>query len=105
MKKPKPRSQAEVNKEIQILVDLKDKMPQRTAFGDDNREAIEAEIVVLKDNLTEQQIDDRSWFEDEGEDESKWSSHTNDSARYAYNWKIGHEKEPPSHGWKPLVKK
>lgn len=87
--KPTP---AQVKEEIAKLVDLKDKVPPRTFFGDDNRAAIEAQIAVLKGELNEDEID--------GE-----VDHVASSAREALAWLNGENdsEEAPSLGWAHLV--
>ena len=55
-KKPTPE---EIKKELAVLKELKPNIRQFTAFGEDNRAAMEAQIVVLEKNLTEDQIDKR----------------------------------------------
>ena len=108
MKKPKPRTDKAVQAEIEKLKTLIDRIPRITGFGDDNREAIHAEIDVLKLRMTEKEIDDRSWFEDEDEDvrdESKWSPHTHGIAMAACNWMNGYLSQSPSSGWEVIARK
>ena len=86
-------SQAEIDAEIAALYDLKDRIPPRTMFGDDNLASIDAQIQVLEADLDEDEIYD--WWEDE--------EHTLDSALAAYRWMNEGEEEAPSEGWKGLV--
>jgi hypothetical protein len=52
----KPTSD-EITAELARLEQYKTLIPQRTAFGDDNRAQIDAQIDVLKNNLTGTQIE------------------------------------------------
>jgi len=82
----------EVQAEISKLKELAPVIRQVTMFGDDNRAAIEAGIVVLVRNLTEDQIWDRFTV-----------SHTRDSALCAWDWVNGGEMDgSPSTNWEPL---
>jgi len=108
MKKPTKKipTQKEIDAEIKWLTANKPKIRRITFFKDNNHDAIDAQIEVLKNNLTDQQIDDKSWFEDdESLDLSKWSPHTRDSAMQVYSWLNGYTAEQPSKGWKGLVEK
>ena len=83
----------QIQEEIEKLKELKPKVRHHTAFGDDNRAAIGAEIKVMEMNLGEDEIYDR--YED--------YQHSLDAALYARYWLDGHEKEAPSVGWEPLA--
>ena len=105
MKKP---TAEQIKAEISALEGIKGKVPRKTFFGDDNHEAIEADIEVLKNNLSDEAIYDRSHTEDESDerhdDDSLWSEHAKDSALSARRWLDGDADESPSTGWKALVK-
>jgi len=90
MKKPTPKM---IATEIQALKELLPNVRRYTAFGDDNRAAIRAEVAVLEENLDEDTIYGR--FPPSGE---------LDAAFGARQW-LDSEKgsERPSIGWKPLV--
>lgn len=53
---------AEVAGEVARLRELREAVPPRTVFGDDNREAITAQIDVLSERLSVEQTEDR-WGE------------------------------------------
>lgn len=80
--KPNPE---EIKAEIEKLRDLKPRIRQYSAFGDDNHAAIGAEILVLEGRL----------FED--------CEHNLDAALAARSWLDGYEETPPSEGWESLV--
>lgn len=105
--KPTPK---QVEAEIAALQELKAKVPQRTCFGDSNRDGIEAQIEVLTQNLKEDAIWDRSHTEDEDdarrEDDSLWKESVRDHALDARRWLVGESEDgSPSEGWKPLCAK
>ncbi len=89
------RTQEQIQAEIKKLQEMKPKVRRRTAFGDDNHAAIDADIAVLKDDLDLDDIYDA--YED--------NQHSVDSAMYAREWLDGNEDEPPSgpDGWGGLV--
>lgn len=64
--------------EIAGLQELKPEVPEFTAFGDSNWDAIDAQVAVLKGDLTEDDIED-AW-----EDE-----HTYENALTARQWLNG----------------
>jgi len=104
-------TQKQINNEVAKLEKLKGKIQKTSAFGDNHVDAIEAQVRVLKERLTDQQIEDKSHHEDEdeddehAEDESLWKQNVRDAAMDARNWLTGQVKEPPSKGWLSLVKK
>jgi hypothetical protein len=57
MKRSKP-TQADIDKAIKLLQDLKEKMPKRNTFGENNHELIDLEIQVLEGKLNEDNIYD-----------------------------------------------
>ncbi len=82
--------------EVEALKKMKPKVRHRTASGDDNRAAIEAQIEVIEKRMTDDQIYDKL-------DEEEWNETLVDSANDARNWLTGDEPEPPSKGWAELV--
>lgn len=97
-------TEKQIKAEIAALTEARGYVPERTMFGEDNIEAIDASIEVLTERLTEDEVMERSGNEDE-EDDSKWSQHTGDIARDAAQWLAGEETERPSEGWKIFKKK
>lgn len=106
--KTKPTPQ-QIAAEIKWLEDNKTKIPHRTIFGGNNWDDIDAQIEVLKNDLSEDAIAKRSHFEDDddgrAEDDSLWGTSAGESATYARQWMDGEEPESPSDGWKPLLQK
>ena len=98
-----------VTEQIAALREIKPKVRERSAFGDNHHDSIDAQIEVLEKNLTERMIDDRSVFEDEDsyddEDEDRWKTNVRESAYDARHWLDGvYEDYPDLIGaWKELV--
>lgn len=90
------KSQNEINQAIRQLEELKPKVRPRTAFGDDNRAAIDAQIDVLRLDMSEDAIWD-NWPDEK-------DMHVRDSARCAREWLDGEElEEGLIEGWESLV--
>jgi Fe-S-cluster formation regulator IscX/YfhJ len=89
------REQDEVDAELARLNDLQMRVRQFSAFGDDNRRAIGAQIEVLEDWLDEDDVDTR--FADEADN-------VRDAAYEAAAWLSG-TTEPGgmSEGWAELT--
>ena len=83
---------------------MKPKVRRATAFGDDNHAAIEAQIEVLENDMSVDDIENRADEETEAEEEL-WTENQKESALYARQWMDGDEKESPSHSWAGLVEK
>jgi len=91
------RTQDEVTKEIDTLQAMLPNVRHFTTFGDDNHEAIEAQIQLLELEL---EYDETFDWEENGD----FSEHASGAARDAALWRDGDEDEAPSAGWAPLVK-
>jgi hypothetical protein len=79
--------------ETKKLKALKEQVPARTSFGDDNHGAIDAQIAVLEQGLSSEQINERY-----GDDDNLRLA-----AVYAYDWKFKREEKAPSLEWNELV--
>lgn len=91
--------------EIAALKKMKPNVRRLSAFGDDHHAAIDAQIRVLEQKLTNNQIYD--YFDavgdsdidhDEGRSENVLSAATD-----AAQWRDGDTKEKPSMSWKELT--
>lgn len=80
-------------------------IPRTTFFGDDNHAAVDAQITVLSDLLSEDEVLDRTQTEDMDDAEKEWTQRTGDCARDAALWLAGDEQNPPSKDWQSLAKK
>jgi hypothetical protein len=90
------RTEKAIKDEIEVLMKIKPRIRQFTAFRDDNHAAIEAQIDVLNDRLDEEEIE-KLWPTDEQE-------HLNQSAVEAYRWMTGERDEGLADEWEPLAK-
>ena len=93
----KNKTQEEINIEVKKLEEMKPNVRHFTIFGDDNHEAIDAQLDALKNDIEEDTTYD--WQDDE-----EFSEHACEAARQAVQWRDGEESEPPSESWAPLVK-
>ena len=50
------RSKQEITDEVRKLQGLRSRVPQHGMLGNDNREAIDAQLRVLKENLSKEQV-------------------------------------------------
>jgi len=92
----------QIKSEISRLREIMDKVPPTTRFGESNTDAIDAEIEVLENDLSEDDIYSSS-CETEDEEDEKWSFRIRDLALAARRWMDGEDPESPSKGWEPLV--
>lgn len=105
MGKKRPTSDA-IKAEIAWLKTNKKFIPSHSGFGDNHWESIDAQITVLEEDLTEDDIYDRSCEDGEDPEEMgvEWSYNQRENALYARQWLDGDEMAP-SENWGPLVKK
>ncbi len=89
------RSKQEIVNGLRDLRTLRNKIPRTTAFDDDNRQAIRAEIHVIGAELTMEQVFDK--YED-GE------QYTLSSALNALGW-LRDDAAPTSEGWTEMIAK
>ena len=86
-------TKAQATKELRELKKLRGMIPPRSAFGDDNIGKIDAQIDVLENELTENQIDYKYIDFD-----------IHDDAIYARQWLDGEAlDESMSDNWRPLA--
>lgn len=107
--KKTPKTPKQIKNEIDALQELKPKIPEHSMFGTNNHDNVEAEIRVLADDMSEDEIYD-TWPVDGKDDEETQELHRengaiNSAAIYARQWLDGDEKESPSQGWASLAKK
>jgi hypothetical protein len=91
-----------IEKEIKDLTEIKPKVRHFSMFGDDNHKCIEAQIEVLTNNLSDEQIDDK-WG---GEvcDESAPALSLYDNATEARAWLDGEsELKTLVEDWRSLI--
>lgn len=96
--------------EVRVLEGLLKMVPQRTLFGDNNHDAIRAQIWVLKHACDETKVANR-YLPADGADEPTEDDRAEGrtfeieaAARDALYWKLGErEIARPSEDWKGLV--
>lgn len=92
--KPTPK---EVKAEIAALKEMKPKVRRFTLFGGDNHAAIDAQLSVLEDELTEDEVYE---LRDSGE----FTEHQVEHALEAIEYLDGYCEEGLSGDWKTLVR-
>lgn len=104
-KQPVQPTPEQVAAEIAALRDMMPRIRRMTGFGEDNHEAIEAQINVLEKRLDENDIYDRyQATNDDGEPDEEGNRHSLDNALDARRWLDGEKDEAPSIDWMPLKK-
>lgn len=94
----------EIKAEIAALVRLLTRLPRYSPQGHDNHACVNAQIEVLKTDLTEDDIYERGDAEVTPA-KKLWSSDVRNSAESALKWKLGQSFEAPSVDWETMIKK
>ena len=89
-----------IDEEIAALTLLQLCVRHYTAFGDDNRQAIAAQIVALEGLMDNEEVDVTFGEDALGDD---FVEHEYDHALEAVRWLEGDAEEAPSEGWQCLV--
>lgn len=93
--KGKMKTQKQIDAEIETLKSQKPRVPNFTAFGDDNWAAIDVQIEVLEKEMDQDAID------------AKWPMdgeyHFYTAGCEAMDWR-DEDEDAPSKNWKSLVK-
>lgn len=92
------KTNEQINAEMAALTAMKPTVRHHSAFGDDNHEAIEAQLSVLRERMDTDEIYD-AWGD---EDTDEFAQNVLDEALAARDWMIGDEAAP-SEGWAALV--
>lgn len=92
------KSQKEIEKKIEELKGLQDKIRPNDMFGGSNTDKLEAVIKALEDDMDEDDIYEE-W--DVDEDDSLYD--IMNIARNAVEWRDGDSEDDPAEGW-PLEK-
>lgn len=101
--KPIPQ---QVKDEITALRELRDKIPKRSKFGNDNLARIDAEIDVLEHNLSEDEIVSRYGTDAVTEKFADADIDIYQEAMYARQWIDGEAQDGAmSDGWRATIKK
>ncbi len=91
------RDEKEIRAEIAALQAIKPKVLQRSMFGDDHHAAIDGQIEVLKDHLTEDQVEDIVESEER-------PSNVRDAMLQACEWANSERGKSIAEEWKELVR-
>lgn len=103
MAKPSPET---VQAQIDWLEENRDKIPQYNAFAESLQDKIDAELEVLKEDLSEDDIYDKSVEEEDADPEEcgrDWSHAQRNSALDVRQWLDGECDESPEDNWTPLI--
>lgn len=92
----------QIEKEIQTLKEMMPNVRKTSMFGDNHHDAIDAQVEVLKEDLDEDEIDQRYGGTDD-ETSAEKPLNVLESALDAFNWLSGEAKDPPSKEWKDLL--
>ena len=94
----KRKTEDQINAEVAALKALKPTIRERTAFGDDNHAAIEAQISVLRERMGSDEVYD-AYGDEEADD---FDQHTVDAALSAHDWMTGAlaaDEDAPAASW------
>ncbi len=93
-KKIEKPSDKQIQAELGTLKAYRGLVRRYSMFGEDNRAAVDAQIQVVEDSLSEDEVYER--WEDE--------DYLRDNALEMVQWLLGQgEPTSPSENWKPLV--
>lgn len=95
MKRP---TQKQIDKEIKSLTEMKPNVRHFRGFGDDHHTAIDAQIDVLTNHMTDSEIFDRYGAED-----TDGPQNVQDAALDARSWLDGNRQGTLSEEWQELV--
>lgn len=94
----KHKTEEQINAEIAALLALKPTVRERTAFGDDNHAAIDAQLAVLRKRMGSAEVHSAYGDEDSGD----FDQHTFDAALSACDWMTGllaSDEHAPAASW------
>lgn len=96
---------SQIKTELAALESLKDRIPQHSVFGDDNRAKIEAQIDVIKSGMSEKEVYKKYEPDETAEEYQDSDMGILDDALYARQWLDGQATDgSPSENWISLVK-
>lgn len=93
----KERTQNQINEQISWLKENKKKIPSHNGFGDSNWDQIDAQILVLEEDLTEDNVYEK-------QDNGEFDDNETDAALWTISWRDdGDDSVEPSKDWAALV--
>ena len=101
----KLQTKSEIKKQIKWLETNKTKVRHHTVFGDDHWDAIEAQLRVLREEMSEEDIFDKFQLAKNPDDEGDniVEENVQSAALEARRWMDGEEETSPIENWKSLV--
>jgi len=103
MQKEKP-TEDQIKAEINRLFGMKPRVVRQSMFADDHHAAIDAQVEVLQDAVSDDpELFDEGAIDDRAEIEG-WAENVRLAAVEAYQWLEGEEKSSPSNEWRCLVR-
>jgi len=93
------KTPTQIKQEADALEKMKPDVRSTSAFGDDHHAAIDAQIEVLRNNMSEDEIYDA--FGDE--DADNFAQNVLDEAVHAREWIFGDRQKAPSEEWVELI--
>ena len=103
MSTTKPTSE-QIAAEIALLKAVHPRVPTHSFFGDDNRAAIDAQIRVLQERMSLDEVHDTFG---ELTADGDFSQNTLDCALTAHDWMQGllaDDESPPAFGWEGIAR-
>lgn len=94
----KRKTEDQIDAEITALVAVMPKVRELTSFGDDNHAAIDAQLAVLRERMSSDEVHDA--YGDAGNDE--FDQYTFDAALSACDWLTGvlaSDEDSPAASW------
>lgn len=98
------RTPKEIKQETAALKKVRALLPKLSPHGHDNHACVDAQLEVLKYNMTEDTIYERGDAE-VTVPKRFWTVDVRDSAEAALKWKLGESFEAPSVDWETMVQK
>jgi hypothetical protein len=95
------KTEEEINAEIEALRAIKPTVRQKSLFGNNHHDAIDAQIEALSKRMSEDEVWDK--HDNAVEDEPFNADNELDQALVAIRWMNDKEDERPSEGWQTLT--
>lgn len=91
------RSPEVIKAEIEALMALRDRIPPYSAFGDPNVAQLDAQVMVLRNRMSSNEIWERWAGDGQRDGHIRWGA---DQAR---NWLDGEDDQKPSDDWETML--
>lgn len=98
------KTKKEITSEVVALKKMKPNVRRMSVFGDDHHNAIDAQIEVLENNMSDGDIyDNFEPFNEETDADDGRAENVLYAARQAYQWMHDEIEESPSEEWVSLT--